>query len=69
MVFFVESPLSIPNIKGAPWDDINFDIFYEVVYPADHDFIFFKIFKLKKTHFSTTLIRIQRKPPTNYLYS
>ena len=50
------------EIKGAPWDDINFGIYYqlyEVVCPADHDFNFSRIFRLKKT-FLSTFLRIQR---------
>ena len=36
----------VPYIKAAPWDDINFRFLFcnEVVYPTDHDFIFYGIF-------------------------
>ena len=32
-------------LKAAPWDDINFRFYFsnEVVYPQDHNFIFFRI--------------------------
>ena len=38
------------RVKAAPWDDINFRFQFcnEVVYPPDHDFIFFRVFRLKK---------------------
>ena len=53
-------------IKAAPWNDINFRFYFrtEVVYPADHVFIFFRIFIF--------LINISMKPgvtQTNYLYT
>ena len=34
-------------IKAARWDDINFRFLFcnEVVYPPDHDFIFFRVFR------------------------
>ena len=47
-------------VKGTPWDDINLGIFlYYAVYPADHDFIYLKMFRFLKT---STFIRILRKP-------
>ena len=53
-------------VKVAPWDDINFRFYFcnEVVYPPDHDFIFFGVFRLKKKiyqHFYET--------QTNFLYT
>ena len=43
--------------KAAPWDDINFRFYFcnEVVYPPDRDFIFFRVFRLKKIFVSTFL--------------
>ena len=41
---------------------------YEAMYPAEHDLIFFKIFRFKKTFF----INISKNPEitqTNYLYT
>ena len=34
-------------LKAAPWDDINFRFLFcnEVVYPTEHDFIFYGIFR------------------------
>ena len=39
------TPVSI--IKAAPWDDINFRFKFcdKVVYPTDHDFFFFRVFR------------------------
>ena len=50
--------------KAAPWDDINFRFYFcnEVVYPLDHDFIFFRVFRFKKIFLSTFLwIRLKPK--------
>ena len=37
-------------LKRLSWDDINFRFYFcnEVVYPTDHDFIFFQSFYIKK---------------------
>ena len=34
-------------LKAAPWDDINLRFLFcnEVVYPTEHDFIFYGIFR------------------------
>ena len=57
-------------IKAAPWDDINFRFYFwnEVVYPPDHDFIFFRVFKYKKIFF----INISMNPlktQTNFVFT
>ena len=41
-------------VKPAPCDDINFRFQFcnEVVYPTDHDIIFFRVFRFKKMFFS-----------------
>ena len=43
--------------------------FYEVVHPADHDVIFFKIFRIKKPTFFYNTPKNPEKTPSNYLYS
>ena len=48
--------------KAAPWDDINLCFFCnEVVYPPDHDFNFFRLFRFKKIFF----INISMNPLKN----
>ena len=39
--------VSMSAVKAAPWDDINFRFLFcnEVVYPTDHDLIFYWIFR------------------------
>ena len=56
--------------KASPWDDINFRFYFcnEVVYPPDHDFIFFTVFRFKKIFF----INISMNPlktQTNFLFT
>ena len=58
------------SLKAAPWDDINFRFQFcsEVLYPPDHDFIFFRVFRFLKIF----LINISMKPlktQTNFLYT
>ena len=51
LLFLVETVDNIKfaglSLKAAPWDDINFRFLFcnEVVYPTDHDFIFYGIFR------------------------
>ena len=57
-------------IKAAPYDDINFRFLFcnEVVYPTDHDFIFYGIlrfFKIFFIHYFMNLTVTQ----TNFLYT
>ena len=52
------------------WDDTNFRFYFcnNVVYPPDHDFIFFRVFWFKKIFF----INISMNPlktQTNFLYT
>ena len=68
---FVESS-KIRNsriFKAAPWDDINFRFLFcsEVVYPTDHDFIFYGIFTFLKIFFIRTFMN-PTVNQTNFLY-
>ena len=57
-------------IKAAPWDDIDFCFLFcnEVVYPADHDFIFYRIFRFFKIFFIHTF-KNPTVTQTNFLYT
>ena len=56
--------------KASPWDDINFPFYFcnEVVYPPDHDFIFFTVFRLK-IFFFINIAMNPLKTQTNFLYT
>ena len=58
------------RVKAAPWDDINFRFRFcnEVVYPQDHDFIFFWIFRFKKIFFINISMKLLQTQ-TNFLYT
>ena len=57
-------------VKAAPWNNINFRFQYcnEVVYPPDHDFMFFRVFRFKKIYFSNISMN-PIKTQTNFLYT
>ena len=48
-------------LKATPWDDINFGFCDEVVYPTDHDFIDFRIFRFKKIFFINIFMNPAKK--------
>ena len=68
--FSTDLNLIVLYIKAAPWDDINFCFSFcnEVVYPPDHDYIFFRVFRFLQIF----LINISMKPlktRTYFLYT
>ena len=70
LTYFDWIEIQISTRLAAPWDNINFRFHFcnEVVYPKDHDFIFFRIFRFLKIFF----INISMKPlktQTNFLYT
>ena len=61
------------KFKGAPYvenfstSNFCFKFYVEVVYPADHFFIFFQIFHVFEKHFLKLFIRTIKKPKIQFV--
>ena len=62
--------LTIAVLKAASWDDINFRFLFcnEEVYPTDHYYFFYWIFRFIKIFFTHTFMN-PTVTQTNFLYT